>query len=109
MLDLACRGAVPFSRVAEVLAANPARIFGVDDRKGDLHVGLDGDLVLIDPELEKTVTSAMVRSKAGRSVFEGTTLKGWPVLTALRGEIVFSAEHELTPASRGRFVARSAN
>ena len=108
VLDLACRGGMPFSRVAETLAATPARIFGVGHLKGDLAPGLDGDLVLVDIEAERTVTAEMIRSKAGRSVFEGATLRGWPVLTALRGEIVAEDGRPIERPPAGRFIPRSA-
>jgi dihydroorotase-like cyclic amidohydrolase len=107
VLDLARRGDIPYPRVAEVLAANPARIFGVADRKGDLRVGLDGDLVLVDGEAERMVTAATIRSKAGRSVFEGTALRGWPVLTVLRGEIVAEDGRAVARPAAGRFVPRA--
>ena len=107
VLDLAVRGEIPFSRVAEALAATPARIFGVGHLKGDLRPGLDGDLVLVDIAAERRVTADAILSKAGRSVFEGTTLSGWPVLTALRGEIVAENGHPIERPPAGRFVARA--
>ncbi len=107
VLDLAGRGEIPFSRVAETLAATPARIFGIGHLKGDLRPGLDGDLVLVDIEAERCVTAEMIRSKAGRSVFEGTTLHGWPVLTVLRGEIVAENGRPIERPPAGRFVPRA--
>lgn len=107
VLDLACRGVIPFSRVAEVLGEGPARVFGLSGRKGRLTPGADGDLVVVDPEIERSVTSEMIRSKTGRSVFEGTTLRGWPVVTVLRGQVV-AEDGELIGAPSGRFVAREA-
>jgi dihydroorotase len=106
VLDLACRGVIDFPRVARVLAATPARIFGVDDRKGDIRVGLDGDLVLIDEAETRRVTESMIRSRAGRSVFEGTSLQGWPVLTVLRGEIVAEQGRVVARTAGGRFLPR---
>ena len=105
--DLACRGAIPWTRVADLLAARPARIFGIADRKGDLRPGLDGDLTLVDPALEREVRPDLLRSRAGRSAFEGARLRGWPVLTVLRGRVV--AENG-TPAGGGpggRFLPRA--
>ncbi len=107
VLDLAVQGEIPFSRVAETLAAAPARIFGIDRLKGDLRPGLDGDLVLVDIEAERCVTTEMIHSKAGRSVFEGTTLRGWPVLTVLRGEIVAENGRPIDRPPAGRFIARA--
>jgi dihydroorotase (multifunctional complex type) len=105
LLDFACRGSISFSRVSEVLGAEPARLFGIGKRKGRLAVGADGDLVLVDPTVERTVTRQTIRSKTGRSVFEGTTLRGWPVLTVLRGQVI-AEDGELIGNPSGRFLAR---
>ena len=106
ILDAACRGRMPFARVAEVLCANPARLFGLAGRKGELAPGADGDLVLVDAHAERTVGPDMIRSKAGRSPFEGTTLKGWPVLTVLGGRIVAENGKMVSADATGRFAAR---
>ncbi|TVQ29752.1 MAG: hypothetical protein EA356_15840 [Geminicoccaceae bacterium] len=105
VLDLALGGHLTLCRVAEVLGTAPARVFGLADQKGDLRPGLDGDLVLIDPQLQRTVSPDLIKSKPGRSVFEGVHLRGWPVLTALRGEVV-AENGALVGPPRGRFVAR---
>ena len=108
VVDLACRGVVPFTRVASVLATRPALLFGIADRKGDIQAGLDGDLVLVDTALDRDVASGMIRSKAGRSAFEGTRLRGWPVLTSLRGRIIAEDGKPVGADLDGRFLPRAA-
>ena len=70
VLDLAIQGKITFSRIAESLAATPSRICGIDHLKGEIRRGLDGDLVLVDIEVERRVAANMIHSKAKRSVFE---------------------------------------
>lgn len=98
VMHLATTGQISFERVAEVLAATPARLFGLDHRKGAIAPGMDGDLVLVDPDRTQIVNRDMVRSRAGRSVFEGTELKGWPAMTLLRGNVI---------AEDGRFTGEN--
>ena len=69
-------------------------------------MGADGDLVLIDPELTRTVDAGSIRSRARRSPFEGTTLTGWPVLTALRGRVVAEDGRYIGDEPRGRWLRR---
>jgi len=107
ILDFACRGKITFARVAELLGSRPAALFGVADRKGALKPGLDGDLVLIDPKTERPVTAETIRSKAGRSVFEGATLRGWPVLTVLRGRVIAQDGEMVSTDHRGQFLPRA--
>lgn len=86
--DLAARERISWSDVARLLSETPAALFGLGGRKGSLEPGADGDLVLLDPELRRTVSRADIRSRAGRSPFEGVTLTGWPTMTALRGRVI---------------------
>src|SRR5436305_164405 len=47
-------GRLSLNRMVELLATNPAKLFGLYPRKGTLAVGSDADVVVFDPE--KTVT-----------------------------------------------------
>ncbi len=72
------------ARFVEVCCANPARRFGLAT-KGEIAVGMDADLVVIDPDRKKTISREDVQSKCGWSPYEGLTLQGWPVLALVRG------------------------
>ncbi len=105
-LDLAARGEIPWTRAAAALCSAPARLFGIAHRKGQLAVGADGDLALVDPDLARRVDSAAIRSRAGRSPFEETTLTGWPVLTVLRGRAIAEDGRYVGDRPRGRWLPR---
>jgi dihydroorotase len=68
------------------LTVNPARILGLS--KGSLEVGVEADLTIIDPELEKDVQVAEFISQGKNSPFNGFRLKGWPVTTVVGGQVV---------------------
>lgn len=70
-------------RFVEVCCGTPARRFGLP--KGEIAVGRDADLVVIDPDRKKTITRKDVQSKCGWSPYEGLTLRGWPVMAFVRG------------------------
>ncbi len=106
VLDLALRGKITLSRVAEVLGERPAALFGLAGRKGTLQPGADGDAVLVDAEAVRTLAPEMLRSRAARSPFEGMQLRGWPVLTVLRGDIIAENGNLVDAAPRGRLVVR---
>ncbi len=66
----------------------PAERFGLADRKGDVRVGLDADLVIVDPRRATTVTAEFLQSRSKNSPLMGTTLRGAVVHTILRGHVV---------------------
>lgn len=89
---------VPLTRLVEMNSWNPAHRFGLAPRKGTLQVGADADFVLVDLDLERQVT----HSGKGHCIYEGWTLKGWPVLTILRGAVIAeNGKYDDTVARRG--------
>ncbi len=79
---------LPLERIAEVTAANPARIFHRYPQKGAIAVGSDADFAIVDLNLERTLTANYMQSHADYSLVEGWKLKGWPVATIIRGQRV---------------------
>lgn len=93
-------------RAVDLVATNPARAFGLFPTKGVIAIGSDADLAVVDLETRRTVTVDALHSAQDFTPFEGVSLAGWPVLTLLRGQVVFKdgAPHG-QPA--GRFLRRS--
>jgi dihydropyrimidinase len=83
----------------------PARLFGFD-RKGDIAVGYDADIVIFDPERPFTITPESLHETAGWTLYDGMTVRGWPQATLSRGEIITLDGELLAEAGRGRFVVR---
>lgn len=46
------RYGIPLEQVSRMLSLTPARLMGVDDRKGSLEVGKDADVVIMDPAFQ---------------------------------------------------------
>ena len=85
---------------------NPAQIFGLYPRKGNIAVGADADLVVIDPRKEVTVRSSELHMNVDYSVYEGMRLKGTPTVTIARGEIIVREGQLHGSPGRGRFQER---
>ncbi len=88
MLSAANEGRISFSRAVALCATNPARIFGCDT-KGSLTVGKDADIVVYDPERDFTISVANMHSDYDHTIWEGTTLHGYPIQTYVRGQLVY--------------------
>ncbi|TVY09572.1 dihydroorotase [Paenibacillus cremeus] len=66
----------------------PADVFGLP--WGKLEVGGIADLTLIDLENEKEVNPEEFASKGRNTPFTGWKLKGWPTMTMVEGQVVWS-------------------
>lgn len=93
------------ARVVELASANPARAFGLYPRKGTIAVGSDADLTLVDLEESRPVAAAGLHSAQDHTPFAGMALKGWPVATLVRGQVVFR-DRASVGAPRGQFLRR---
>jgi len=87
LLDGAKAGRLTYERVVEVYAEAPARIYGLA-RKGRLVPGADADVSVVDPAAAWTVSDDDILSRAGWSPFSGRTLRGRPIRTYVRGQLV---------------------
>jgi dihydroorotase len=85
-LRLSSETGLPYSRLAELLSLNPARLLGLPQ---GLAPGAPADLTLVDPNLAWTYRASEGLSKSRNSPFDGWTFKGRAVLTAARGEILW--------------------
>ena len=91
-------------RIAELLSLNPARRYGLLT-KGDIAVGLDADLALLDPDREVVVRAAESPSAQGYTPFEGQRLIGQVMATLLRGHLVYEDGTSVGPP-RGEYQRR---
>jgi len=99
------KGRITLEKVAETMAYNPARLFGLYPRKGALQVGSDADLVVIDLEREVAVGPEVIQSDFV-SAFEGVRLLGWPTLTMRRGEVIYRDGEVLAQPGSGQVVVK---
>jgi len=68
----------------------PAGIFNLD--KGTLSSGADADITIVDPDLQVVVDAEASRSKSRNTPFQGTELKGAPVMTIVGGDVVWQRD-----------------
>ncbi|NDZ78686.1 amidohydrolase family protein [Streptomyces sp. SID10853] len=95
---------VSIESLVRVSSWRPAELFGIGHRKGDLRAGLDGDVVVFDPEAEWEVDETVMQSNAGWSPFHGLKLRGRVTRTISRGETVHQDGKLSSRPGRGRLV-----
>ena len=84
----------------------PARRMGLQ-WKGALLPGYDADIVIFDPQREKTVSTKTLHEAADWTPYEGMQLRGWPRTVLLRGEVIVRDEEYVGRPGQGRFIRRS--
>jgi allantoinase len=98
------RRGLSLNRVAALTSYNPARRFGANS-KGDLAVGLDADIALVDPASSWTIRAKDSESTQGYTPFEGIELTAKVKATFLRGELICENGNPVGKP-RGRYLHR---
>ncbi len=100
-------GRISLNRMVELLATNPAKLFGLYPKKGTVAVGSDADLVVFDPEKKLTITAANQHSKTDYNLYEGTEVTGSPEVVLLRGNVLVEGDELVASPGIGQYVARA--
>ncbi len=102
MLDHVSAGRLSLSRLADLMCAGPARVYGAVG-KGRLAAGYDADFTVVDMGRERTIEESWIASPCGWTPFAGHRCKGWPVMTVVRGQVAMR-EDEVAGEPRGAAV-----
>ncbi|NMM63229.1 dihydroorotase [Clostridium sp. P21] len=79
---------ISLSKLSEIMSKNPAHI--MDVKKGQIKIGYDADLVLVDTEKQYNICSDAFRSKGKNTPFEGKEVYGSVVRTLKAGKTIFN-------------------
>ena len=100
-------GRISLNRMVELLATNPAKLFGLYPRKGTIVPGSDADIVIFDPERRKTITAADQHSRSDYNLYEGTEVTGDIDVVLLRGTVLVEGGELAVEPGFGTFVERA--
>ena len=100
---------ITLEQFVQFTSQNAAKIFGMYPQKGTLEKNSDADITMIDLKKEKKVTSDLFGGFSDYIVYEGRNLKGWPVKTIVRGEIVADDFEIIGKLGHGKLVERKIN
>ena len=87
LLNEVNKNKIGFEDIKRLLSENPAKIFNLPN-KGKIGIGMDADFVVVDMEKEYTINPDDFKTKAKYSPFEGFKVKGMPIMTIVRGNVV---------------------
>jgi allantoinase len=88
----ASRRGFGLSDVVRWMSAAPARLAGLQDRRGEVTVGREASWLVFDPDAEWTVGENDLYFRHKTSPYLGERLRGRVMRTYLRGEQIFSRD-----------------
>ena len=98
------KGRISLEKLVAICCYNPAKQFDLTPEKGTLSIGSDADLVLIDLDKEAEVPPKPIYSNADYSIIAGRKIKGWPIMTMLRGNVVAKDGKVTGESGEGRYI-----
>lgn len=98
------RRGMDYNHMARVTSWNPAQRFGLN-HKGDIEIGFDADLALVDPARTWTIRATESPSTQGYTPFEGLELSAAVTTTFLRGMKIHE-NGEVLGKPRGQYLHR---
>ncbi len=91
--------------IVPLMTEGPARLAGIDHRKGRLAAGYDADLIVFDPDTRVRIEPEMVEHRHAVTPYAGEELSGAVKATFLRGRKVWQDGRHIGTAA-GQWVKR---
>ena len=98
---------ISLEQLVKISSFNASKIFGMYPKKGSLEIGSDADITMIDLKKEKKVTSSLFGGFSDYMVYEGMNLKGWPLKTIVRGDLVAEDFEVVGKLGHGQYIKRN--
>lgn len=100
------KGRISMNTLVRVSSTNSAKAFALYPRKGSIRVGADADLTIVDLRKGVKVTPELMNSASDFTIYEDWKLRGWPVKTIVRGEIIMDEGQVVGAPGSGRALRR---
>ncbi len=95
---------ITLEKLVEVLCFNNAKTFGLFPQKGTIQVGSDADLVIVDLGKNMKMTVNKEHGCYDYILYEGWEVKGWPVSTMLRGNVLVDNGKLVAKPGIGKYI-----
>lgn len=101
------KGRISLNKFVEVTSTNPAKLFGIYPKKGEIAVGSDADITVIDPGKEVTLSKNILHENVDYTPYEGIRLTGYPIITIVRGKVLVKNSQFFGEKGYGKYLKRS--
>ena len=100
-------GRLSLSRLVDIWATKPAKLFGLYPQKGTLAPGSDADIVVFDPAKQGMISAAAQRQNVDYTPYEGFATQGAIRQVYLRGRLAADDGLILAKPDWGRYLKRA--
>lgn len=101
------KGRISLNQFVDITSTRAAKLFGLYPKKGTIAVGADADLVIFDPNIERTISVDFHHMAVDYNAFEGMKVTGEPVSVLSRGEFVIREKRFVGKVGAGQYVKRA--
>ena len=101
------KGRISINQFVDITSTKVAKLFGLYPKKGTIAVGVDADIVIFDPTIERTISAETHHMAVDYSAFEGMKVTGEPVSVLSRGEFVIRNKEFVGKLGAGQFLKRA--
>lgn len=98
MLNHVNDGRLSLEKLTQMMTENVRDIFKLKN-KGRIQVGMDADFTIVDMRKTEQISNRWIASKSQWTVFDGKIVKGWPVMTILKGQVCMRDDQIIRPHS----------
>ena len=100
------KGRINLNEFVDIVSTRSAKLFGLFPQKGTIAVGSDADIVIFDPEIERTISVDTHHMAVDYNAFEGLRVSGEPVSVLSRGEFVIRDKEFVGECGKGHYLKR---
>lgn len=99
---------ISWNRLASLTSGNAARMLGIYPQKGNLMLGADADIQIIDPNMEWSYDGlkSFSKTKSDKGIYQNMQFTGKVIKTLVRGKLVYDDEKIVAPAGYGELITR---
>lgn len=101
------KGRISLNQFVDITSTRIAKLFGLYPKKGTIAVGVDADVVIFDPTVERTISAETHHMAVDYSAFEGMEVTGEPVTVLSRGEFVIRDKQFVGKLGAGQYLKRA--
>jgi dihydropyrimidinase len=101
------KGRITLNQFVDLTSTRAAKLFGLYPKKGTIAVGVDADIVIFNPAVERVLSAETHHMAVDYNPFEGMKITGEPVSVLSRGEFVIREKQFVGKLGSGQYLRRA--